>query len=202
MPATEHLTRLGYLFEVLADPNSPPEITREITNYLYSEAGMSRVMEALVPVEHGDARFDALSEKARPIAQAARIVRVLRAFAEQLPNSTARQQLALAKIAQAEFLHRLGYGDPPTVGSLTASDPLLTTSLNHTIHTSLARLVKQQPRDADSLQDRRSDPISLRPEGKEFIQRLLHRIRMTDRPITADATDANVIDTITDRMRE
>lgn len=55
MPATEHLTRLGYLFEVLADPNSPEKLTKEIKGYLYSDPGMTRVMEALVPVEHGDA---------------------------------------------------------------------------------------------------------------------------------------------------
>jgi len=195
MPATEHLIRLGYLFEVLADPDSPHELTCEITDYLYSEAGMSRIMEYLVPIESGDARFDALTEKVRPVAQAARIVRVVRAFAEELPNSTARQQLALAKIAQAEFLHREGFlSKPPTIKSLTDEEPILTKSLNHTIQISLADLVTQPPQKSDSILDRRSDPVSLKPKGKEFIQRILRRMRMSDRPLNDDGSGSNMRD--------
>lgn len=200
MPATEHLTRLGYLFEVLADVNSPEKLTKEIKDYLYSEAGMSRVMEALTPVEQGEARFDALSEKARPVAQAARIVRVVRAFAEELPNSTARQQLALAKIAQADLLHRQGYAKEATVKSLTGQEPLLTSSLTHTIQTSLAKFVTQPPQLSDALTDRRSDPISLRPEGRRFIHRLLGRMRMTDKPVSHAGSD-EVIEGITNQLR-
>lgn len=201
MPATEHLTRLGYLFEVLADPNSPEKLTKEIKGYLYSDPGMTRVMEALVPVEHGDAKFDALSEKARPIAQAARIVRVVRAFAEELPHSTARQQLALVRIAQADLLHRQGYAKEATVKSLTSEEPLLTSSLTHTIQTSLTKFVTQPPQPSDALSDRRSDPISLRPEGRQFIHRLLGRMRMTDKPVTHEGSE-EVIEGITNQLRD
>lgn len=201
MPATEHLTRLGYLFEVLADPESPAGLTKEIEDYLYSEAGMSRVMEALVPLERGEARFDALTEKARPIAQAARIVRVVRAFTEELPKSTARQQLALVRIAQADLMHREGYSKAATVKSLTTMEPLLTSSLTHTVQTSLAEFVMQPPQASDALSDRRSDPISLKPEGRKFIHRLLGRMRMTDKPM-GQARDKELVKEITDQLRD
>lgn len=180
MPASQHLTKLTYLFEVAADENAPKALKRDILDYLYSEDGMGRVMAALQPIETGDDReFESLSDRARPIAQANRVHDILSAFAEELPsNATLKQVLTFARVAQGHYLDQTGQGQLSQRKTL-ATDQRLPKDLGHTLHNALA--VFFEPLDQEEQDDSRNRPIKLSADGVALLRRVLHRMRESQR---------------------
>lgn len=176
MPATDHLIRLGYLFEVLADDDAPEALQKEVRDYLYSERGMGRVTHAMEAVENGqDVRFNQITDKARPIALNARVVRTCRAWSEVAPKLTARDQLVLALVAQMDFIHHAWAGERPTQAAVKAADPAIRPSLHYVLERELRSLI--ECRRPDSFDDQRSDTMTLSPAGQRVIQKLLRAMR-------------------------
>lgn len=202
MPASQHLTKLTYLFEVAADEHAPVELKNDILDYLHSDLGLSRVMAALMPLEQGDdVTFETLAQRARPLAQANRVHDILSAFAEELPtNATLKQALVFARVAQGHYLNRTGQGDLAQRKTLMA-DSRLPKDLGHTLHTALA--VFFEPIDPETLPDERNKPVKLSAEGVALLRRVLHRMHESQRE--RDGLAANVgddpVQSITDHIR-
>lgn len=176
MPATDHLTRLGYLFEVLADDAAPKALQKEVGDYLYSERGMGRIIQAMSVVEDGkDAWFNELTAKARPVALNARVVRTCRAWAEVTPKLSARDQLLLALVAQMDFIHQNWDGERPTQTAVKSASAAIRPSFNYALEGELRSLIES--RRPDSFEDARSDTLALTSAGQSIIQDLLRAMR-------------------------
>jgi hypothetical protein len=176
MPATDHLIRLGYLFEVLADDHAPEALQKEVRDYLYSDHGMGRVTQAMNAVENGqDVRFNQITDKARPIALNTRVVRTCRAWAEVTPKLSARDQLILALVAQMDFIHENWSGDRPTQTAVRSADAAIRPSFNYVLVGELGSLIES--RRPDSFEDGRSDSLALTSAGHSVIQKLLRAMR-------------------------
>lgn len=200
MPASQHLTKLTYLFEVVADDNAPDQLKNDILLYLHSTDGLNRAMAALQPIENGDdSRFESLATRARPIAQATRVYAVLAAFADELPETaTLKQTLTFAAVARGHYLHQTGQGDLHRAASL-AQDPRLPKNLNHTLWGQMDDLFKAVTSD-----DGRATDVKLSPKGVALLRRVLHRMRVAHQD--ADALHVapldSLIQSITDHMRD
>jgi len=176
MPATDHLIRLGYLFEVLADDDAPRALQKEVSDYLHSERGMGRITQAMVAVENGqDARFNQITDKARPIALNARVVRTCRAWAEVTPKLSARDQLLLALVAQMDFIHQHWDGERATQTAVRSASEAIRPSFHYALEGDLRGLIES--RKPDSFEDGRTDTLSLTLNGRSLIQDLLRAMR-------------------------
>jgi len=196
MPATDHLIRLGYLFEVLADDYAPETLRKEVTDYLYSDHGIGRITQAMQAVENGqDALFNEITAKARPIALNARVVRTCRAWAEVTPKLSARDQLILALVAQMDFIHQNWDGERPTQTAVRSADATVRPSFNYVLVGELRSLVES--RRPDSFEDGRSDTLALTTAGRSVILKLLQAMRAGQ-----SVTGSPVISKITDQLRD
>jgi hypothetical protein len=196
MPATEHLIRLGYLFEVLADDQAPEALQREVRDYLYSDQGMGRVTQAMNSVENGqDARFNQITDKARPVALNTRVVRTCRAWAKVTPRLSARDQLILALVAQMDFIRQTWGGKRTTQTAVKAADPAVRPSLNYVLEGELRSLIESNK--ADAFEDGRSDALALTSAGKVVIHNLLRAMRANQ-----SVAGPPEIGQITDQLRD
>lgn len=196
MPATDHLIRLGYLFEVLADDDAPEALQKEVRDYLYSERGMGRITQAMEAVENGqDVSFNQITEKARPVALNARVVRTCRAWAEVTPKLTARDQLILALVAQMAFNHHAWGAERPTQAAVKAAHTAIRPSLHYVLEHELGNLIES--RRPDSFDDQRSDTLALSRAGQRVIENLLRAMRASQ-----SVTGSPDVEQITDQLRD
>lgn len=173
MPPTDHLTKLTYLFDVLGDPNAPKRLKESIKDYLYSEKGLNRAMDALAEVRSNDVEFERLAEAAKPIAQASRTVAVIRALAREMPDrSTLRQALALALVAQRQFAAD-AYDASLVTATELSQDDLLGPSLYNT--TLRLKPLLSEEEDAD---DARKTRFGLSSEGRALIHKVISHLRL------------------------
>lgn len=199
MPASQHLTKLTYLFEVVADEDAPDQLKSDILDYLHGTDGLTRAMAALQPIENGDdARFEGLANRARPIAQATRVYDVISAFADELPETaTLKQTLTFAAVARGHYLDQTGQGELHRAASL-AKDTRLPTNLNHTLWGQMDALFK-----AVKGNDGRSTYVKLSPKGVALLRRVLHRMRVAQQNGDGLGVEAlgSPVESITDHIR-
>lgn len=164
MPASEPRTRLGYLFEVLADGRAPEELKKRVRDYLYGE-GRADVQAALESPTISD-QFKRLSDEARPHAQSGKVIGVLRALATAMPaTATIRQALALMIIAQGDFA-----GEPRRQVDVKNDEPLSASLYSTTL--ALDRWITSDHAPTD-----RDKPHRLNAEGRALVGEILRVLR-------------------------
>jgi len=201
MPEIDHLAKLTYLFEIVADKNAPEPLKKEIENYLESNDGLGRVTQALTPLWfEADALFEDLAKRARPIAQASRVYGILAAFAEEMPRGTLKQALVFSRVAQQHYLEETGQGELQGPKRLSKGHNLLSSNVNQTLHNALA--VFFEPVELDSFApDSRSRPVRLSRDGLLLLRRILGRMRVAQ--TSADGlNETDTVETITELFRD